>query len=396
MSATDSIDWIAETETYLIPSYQRFPLVLHRGEGCYVEDVEGRRYLDFYGGHAVAVLGHSPPRVVQAIAAQAGELLFFSNVVYLEPQARAARALVELCRRPGARVFFCNSGAEANENALKIARAFTGRRRIVATESAFHGRTAGALAITGLPKYRGDGTGLPGDVTHVPFGDLEAAAAAVDGDTALVIVEPIQGMAGAVMPPPGYLAGLSEICRERGALLAFDELQTGMGRVGAPTAALAFGVEPALQTFAKALGSGVPAAAVVADAEVAAAIRHGDLGSTFGGGPLACAAVLATCEELSERRLWENAARMERLIRERLDLPGVAEIRGRGLLLGLVLDRPARPVRDALLARRILVGTAVDPNTLRLIPPLVVGEAEVEALREALSASLRETKPSDG
>jgi acetylornithine/succinyldiaminopimelate/putrescine aminotransferase len=392
MSATDSIDWIAETEKYLIPSYQRFPLVLCRGEGCYVEDTEGRRYLDFYGGHAVAVLGHSPPRVVEAIKAQAGELLFFSNVVYLEPQARAARALVELCERPGARVFFCNSGAEANENALKIARAFTGRRKVVATEAAFHGRTAGALAITGLPRYRGDGTGLPGDVTHVPFGDLEAADAAVDDETALLILEPIQGMAGAVMPPPGYLAGLSELCRARGALLAFDELQTGMGRVGAPTAARAFGVKPEIQTFAKALGSGMPAAAVMADAEVAAVIKHGDLGSTFGGGPLACAAVLATCEELAERRLWENAAQMERLIRERLDLPGVTEIRGLGLLLGIALDRPARPVRDALLARRILVGTAVDPNTLRLIPPLTVSEAEVEALREALSASLRETK----
>jgi acetylornithine/N-succinyldiaminopimelate aminotransferase len=380
---------VAETERWLIPSYERFPLVLRRGEGCFVEDVEGRRYLDFYGGHAVAALGHSPPAVVQAVQAQAAELLFFSNVVYLEPQARAARALVELCGRPGARVFFCNSGAEANENALKIARAFTGRKKIVATVNAFHGRTAGALAVTGLPGYQGDGTGLPGEVIHVPFGDLDAAAAAIDVDTALVILEPIQSMAGVLVPPPGYLAGLSDLCRVRGALLAFDELQTGMGRVGAPTAALAFGVRPQLQTFAKSLGSGVPAAAVVADGEVAAAIKPGDLGSTFGGGPLACAAVLATCEEISRRRLWEHAARMELLVRQRLDLPGVVAIRGRGLLLGLVLDRPAKAVRDALLARRILVGTAVDPSILRLIPPLVVGEAEVETLRGALAESLQ-------
>jgi acetylornithine/succinyldiaminopimelate/putrescine aminotransferase len=310
------IDWQAETHKVMIPSYERLPLTVVRGQGCYIYDDRGEAYLDFYGGHAVAILGHSPPEVVRAITIQAQQLLFFSNVVYLEIQVRAAKALLQLCDRPSDRVFFCNSGAEANENALKLARKVTGRAEIVATRQSFHGRTAGALALTGITSYHGNGVGLPGDVYHMPFGDLEAASRLIGAKTAAVIVEPIQSMAGVICPPPGYLQSLAQLCQEAGALLIFDELQTGLGRIGAPSAAQAYGVRPAIQTFAKGLASGVPAGAVVAAAEVAAAIRPGDIGTTFGSGPLACAAILATVNGLLAGRWWEHAAELVAKIRE--------------------------------------------------------------------------------
>jgi len=372
-------------ERSLLPTYAKFPFALARGSGAYVWDEAGRRYLDFYGGHAVCLLGHCPPRVVEAVCEQAKRLLFYSNLVYHGGRARAAEALVKLCAVPGGQVFFCNSGAEANEAAMRVARRATGRPRIIATLGSFHGRTAGALAATGLASYKKDVPGLGRDVSHIPFGDLAAAEAALTQDAAGIILEPIQSMAGIVVPPPDYLPGLAELCRRNGSLLIFDEVQTGLGRLGAPTASQAFGVEADILTFAKALGSGVPCAAILAGPRTAATVKPGDLGSTFGGGPLACAAILATLEVLGELRLWENAARLEAAIRRSLRFPRLREIRGRGLLLGLVLDGPSQPTRDALLRRAVLVGGAHDPNVIRLLPPLVIGDTEVALLREALA-----------
>jgi acetylornithine/succinyldiaminopimelate/putrescine aminotransferase len=375
-------------DAFVLPTYEKFPFALSRGEGCKVWDEAGNEYLDLYGGHAVSILGHSPLAVAETISRQARELMFYSNLVYNRQRAEAAKALVEVCGERGSQVFFCNSGAEANENAMRIARAVTGRSAIVAAENGFHGRTAAALAATGV-KYRKGVSGLAEGIVHVPFNDLGAAAAAIGPDTAAFLLEPVQSVAGCATATTDYLRGLEELCRERGALLIFDEVQTGLGRLGAPTAARAYSVFPHLQTFAKALGSGVPAGAVLACEPVARKVKPGALGSTFGGGPLACAAVTATLREVERLKLWENAAAMEKLVRaEFAGLPGLVEIRGKGLLLGLVLDQPSKPARQKLLDKRILVGGADDATVIRLMPPLTVTAAELLTLRDALKEAL--------
>jgi acetylornithine aminotransferase/acetylornithine/N-succinyldiaminopimelate aminotransferase len=381
-------DWKAAEDSHLLAGYAKFPFVLAKGAGSHVWDDAGTRYLDFYGGHAVALLGHCPPAVVEALRRQAGELLFYSTLAYLPVRARAAAALSSLCGVAGGRVFFCNSGAEANEAALRVARGATGRRRVVATEGSFHGRTMGALAATGLEKYRKGVLGLGTDVVHVPFGDLAAAEAALAEGAAAFILETVQSMGGALLPPDGYLKGLRALCDKTGAFLVFDEVQTGLGRLGAPSAAQAFGVTPDLQTFAKGLGSGVPIGALLASPKAAAGVKTGDLGSTFGGGPLACAAAEATLAEVAGKKLWVHVAALEALIRETYVMPGLKRIQGRGLLLGLVLDRSAKDVQKALVAKGVLTGTSEEPNVLRLLPPLTVTAAEVGELKAALTEVL--------
>ncbi len=387
-TTTTQEEWKELEERYVLPTYSKFPLVLDRGEGVHVWDVTGRRFLDFYAGHAVALLGHNPKPVVKALHEQADRLLFYSNLVHSPIRAEAARSLVHLCEVEGGKVFFCNSGAEANENAMTVARIVTDRPKILATEGSFHGRTAGALSATGLAKFKKRGAGLSPDVKTIPFGDVSAAEAAIDSETAAFIVEPIQSMAGVIEPPKGYLQALERLCRDRGALLIFDEVQTGLGRTGAPSAAETYGVKPHLQTFAKALGSGVPSGAVLAAKEIGGKLKPGDLGSTFGGGPLACAAIKATADAIRHGRLWENAAGMEALIRISFKFPQLVRIRGKGLLLGLEFNTPARPIRDALLENDILVGLSEDPNVIRLLPPLTITGEEVVELRKALERVL--------
>lgn len=384
--------WTEREDAALLPTYQKFPFVLERGEGCWVFDDAGGKYLDLYGGHAVCLLGHCPPEVTDALDKQARKLLFYSNLSYLKVRAQAAEALVSLCGEKGSKVFFCNSGAEANENALRLAWKTTGRPKVVATAGSFHGRTAAALAATGLGKYRKGAAGLSLGVTHALFGDLEAAARNIGPDTAAVILEPIQSMAGAVTPPEGYLKGLERLCRERGALLIFDEVQTGLGRVGARSAASLYAVQPDIMTFAKGLASGVPCGAILVREGPGQGVKSGDLGSTFGGGPLACAAALATLKAISGRKLWENAAAREAQIRATFRWPALKEIRGKGLLLGLAFDRPAKDLAKALLEKKILVGTSEDPNVLRLLPPLTVSAEEIDLLRVALDEIVKVVK----
>ena len=369
-------------DDFVLPTYEKFPFVLDRGEGCWIWDEDGNKYLDLYGGHAVAAIGHSPAVVTEAIAKQSAKLLFYSNLVYLKVRAEAAKALVDFCGEKGSQVFFCNSGAEANENAMRIARCVTGKAKIVVAEGGFHGRTAAAIAATGY-KYRKNMSGLGGDIVHVPFGDLAAAEAALT-DAAAFLLEPIQSVQGATTATNEYLQGLEALCKKTGALLIFDEVQTGLGRVGAPSARHAFQARPDLQTFAKALASGVPAGAVLATPEVSAKVKPGALGSTFGGGPLASVAISATIKAIVDQNLVENAAEMEELIRATFRFPQIKEIRGKGLLLGLVLDRPSKAVRDALLKKKIIVGGADDLYVIRLLPPLTVGPAEIGMLRGAL------------
>jgi|HubBroStandDraft_3_1064219.scaffolds.fasta_scaffold02850_2 acetylornithine/N-succinyldiaminopimelate aminotransferase len=377
----------ADEARFLLPVYAQSPIEPVAGEGAVLWTRDGRRLLDFYGGHAVALLGYRHPRLLAALARQAEELFFQSNVVPLAVRARAARRLVEFAPPGLARAFLVNSGAEANENALRLALRHTGRGHVVALAGAFHGRTAAAAAVSdgaagkwyGFPR-------TPFAVSFVPRGDLAALAAALDAEpTAALIAEPVQGMAGAVPLGRDYLAAARELTRERGALLIFDEVQCGMGRTGAPFAAQLYGVTPDLLTTAKGLAGGFPAGAVLASEAVAGAVRQGDLGSTFGGGPLACALIEAVIETLTEEGLPARVGPLAQRIRESCQVGPVTAVQGEGLLLGLRTTRPAREVQAELLARGILAGTSADPHVVRLLPPLVITEAQVDELAAALA-----------
>lgn len=375
---------------YAIPTYAQLPIAVVRGEGCHVTDADGRRWLDLYGGHAVALTGHCHPRIVAAIREQAGRLLFYSNVVANDVRARALEAVASIAPKGMSRVFLCNSGTEANEVAIKMARRTTGRREVLSMEGGFHGRTMGALSATALGHYLSDyAPGVP-DHRFIPFGDLAAAEAAISARTAGVILEPIQSMGGMRTATGEYLRGLRALCDRHGAVLAFDEVQTGPGRTGAWWYGEHFGVRPDLITTAKGLGSGVPVGAVIARDEVAAKVKEGDQGTTFGGGPLVCAAVAATIAVLRDEGLVENAARGGAAIGDAvMAIPGVVGVRGRGLLLGVVLDRDAKDVVRALRDHGVLSGsTPGDAAVLRLLPPLVLGDAEIATFVRALTEVL--------
>jgi len=383
---------IAELEErYGVPTYSQLPIALVEGHGCWVTDADGVRWLDFYGGHAVALTGHCHPRVVDALRSQAGRLLFFSNAVSSDVRAAALRDLASTAPDGISRSFLCNSGAESNEAAIKIARKTTGRRKVVSMEGGFHGRTMGALSATEMGHYLSDyAPGVP-DHVFIPFGDLYAARAVVDGDTASVMLEPIQSMGGMRTADEAYLVGLRALCDEKGALLHFDEVQTGPGRTGVWWYGDHFGVVPDLISTAKGLGSGVPVGAVLVRDAVAAQIGHGDQGTTFGGGMLASVAISATIGVLRDEGLLENATRRGAQIREGAgDMPGVVGFRGRGMLLGIVLERPAKEVVAGLREKHVLAGaTPGDPHVLRILAPLVVRDMEVDAFLAALHDVLR-------
>ncbi len=376
----------AFTDNYGTP---RIPLV--RGEGSTLWDADGKAYTDLLGGIAVNALGTAHPAVVEAVGRQIATLGHVSNLFIAEPTVALAERLLELDGRPG-RVFFCNSGAEANEAAFKISRR-TGRTHLVALEGAFHGRTMGALALTGQPAKQDPFRPLPGDVTHVPFGDVEALRAAVTPETAAVFLEPIQGENGAVPLPDGYLRAAREITRATGTLLVLDEIQTGVGRTGHWFAHQAFeGVEPDVVTLAKALGGGLPMGAVLAFGEAAELLTPGQHGTTFGGNPVAAAAGLAVLDTVASQGLLEHARTIgERLRRgvEAIGDPLVSHVRGAGLLLGIVLTAPvSAKVQAGLQEAGFLVNAAV-PEAVRLAPPLVLTEQEADAFLAALPAVLR-------
>ncbi|GAA4927133.1 acetylornithine transaminase [Streptomyces coeruleoprunus] len=374
----------AMTDNYGTP---RLPLV--RGAGSRVWDAEGTEYLDFVGGIAVNALGHAHPAIVKAVSDQVASLSHVSNLFVAQPPVALAERLLQLFGRPG-RVFFCNSGAEANEAAFKIGR-LTGRRHMVATTGGFHGRTMGALALTGQPSKQGPFLPLPGDVTHVPYGDAEALRAAVTTDTALVVIEPIQGENGVVVPPAGYLEAAREITRATGTLLVLDEVQTGIGRCGHWFEHQAHGVEPDVVTLAKGLGGGLPLGATVAFGPAADLLQPGHHGTTFGGNPVACAAGLAVLDTLAADGALDNVKRTGEKLRdgiEALDHPLVSHVRGAGLLLGIVLTEPLAPqVQQAAQDTGLLVN-APAPDVVRLMPPLIIGDDEVDAFLRALPGVL--------
>lgn len=366
----------------------RLPLV--RGEGSRLWDADGKEYLDFVGGIAVNALGHAHPAVVEAVSRQIASLGHVSNLFIAEPPVALAERLLQRFGRDG-KVFFCNSGAEANEGAFKIGR-LTGRPHMVATDGGFHGRTMGALALTGQPGKQAPFLPLPGDVTHVPYGDPQALAAAVTEETALVIIEPIQGENGVVVPPPGYLKAARAITAATGALLVLDEVQTGVGRTGHWFEYQAHeGVLPDVVTLAKGLGGGLPLGATVAFGRAAELLQPGQHGTTFGGNPVACAAGLAVLHTLADEGLLDHVKRQGEKIRggvEALGHPLVAHVRGAGLLLGIVLTEPLAPqVQQAAQDAGILVN-APAPDVVRLMPPLNLGDDVVDAFLGALPGIL--------
>ena len=361
----------------VLPTYARADVTIVRGEGCRVWDDAGRAYLDFGGGIAVVGLGHRHPAVTAAAHAQLDRLWHASNLYWTEPMLRLAALLSE--RAGGAQAFFCNSGAEANEAALKVARKATGRSRIVALEGGFHGRTLGALSATGQPaKWEGFGPLVPG-ISFAEPNDVESLEAAVapGGELAAILLEPVLGEGGVKPLDAEFVGAAAEIAREVGALLAVDEVQTGVGRTGTFFAYEQLGIEPDLVTLAKGLGNGLPIGALLVRGGVADAMGPGDHGSTFGGNPVAAAAACAVVEAIDEELLANVAARGAQLRAGLEGLPAVGEVRGRGLLLAAVIDRDAGPVVDSCRDAGLLVLTA-GADVLRFLPPLVVTEAEVD------------------
>jgi len=392
---------IALTQQYLMTTYRRAPVAFSHGEGVWLVDLEDKRYLDFVGGIAVSAVGHAHPVLVAAIQAQAARMLHVSNLYHIAEQAKLAQWLVEhsACDR----AFFCNSGAEANEAAIKLSRRWgkrdgANRFEIIVAHQSFHGRTMATLAATMQPKYQESFNPLPPGFVPVPFNDLEATRAAVTERTCAVLLEPIQGESGIQPATHEYLTGVRSLCDERGLLLMLDEVQTGIGRTGTLFAYEQYGIVPDVLTLAKGLGGGFPIGAMLAR-ESAAVFSPGDHGSTFGGNPLACVAALAVLEVIAGERLAERAASMGSVLAAGLQAlvdGGLAKaVRGRGLLLALELNAEAAPVVDACRREGLLVN-AVAPTALRFAPPLVVQRSEIEQALEILGRVLKASQaPAD-
>ena len=381
-----AIDPRAREAATTLPVYGQLPFVPERASGCDIITNDGRRILDLYGGHAVAALGYGHPRLTAAISEQSAKLLFQSNAVALEVRAQAAEKLLGIAPDELERVFFVNSGAEANENALRMACVVTNREKILAITHGFHGRTAAAGAVTWKSQKWYGFPSTPFDVEFIPRDDCDAAAAMIGQDVAAVIVEPVQGVAGAYDLSHEFLTTLRKCTRQDGALFIADEVQSGVGRSGQYFAVQSHGISPDILTTAKALGGGVPCGAVLCTDDIAAHFGSGDLGTTFGGGPLAAAAIVAVIESIEAESLLHNVRQREAQIREQCVKGPVQRIQGKGLLLGLVCDRPAVEVRDALLERDILTGTSGDPNVLRILAPLVLESHHVDHLTDALDS----------
>src|ERR1051325_1210188 len=377
-----SLEHITELEEqYQLATYKKMPVVAERGEGVWVYTSDGERYLDLYGGHAVAGTGHCHPHVVKAIREQAEKILFYSNLVYSDVRARAAEKLVSIAPEQLTKAFFCNSGTEANENAMRMARMTTGRENIITFSGGFHGRTADAISATFLGKYREIGKpNVPGHL-KAEFGDLESVRALADDSVAAIMLEPIQSMAGVTMAEPSFYRALRNLCDERGIVLIYDEVQTGVGRTGDWFFAgneAGDTVVPDIVTLAKALGSGIPVGACLVTEEIASHIKENDLGTTFGGGMIAMAAVVGTLEAIENDEMLANVREVESYLRCRLsEIEQVVSVQGRGFLLGLEFADTAKPVHEALLERKVITGTSSNPKVLRLLPPLCLQKDQV-------------------
>ncbi|PTX20323.1 acetylornithine aminotransferase [Pontibacter mucosus] len=379
----------------LFDVYPLFDISPVRAQGAYVWDDKGKRYLDLYGGHAVISIGHSHPHYVKRIARQLYDIGFYSNSVQMPMQQELADKLGELSGYENYSLFLCNSGAEANENALKLASFQTGRKKVIAFKGAFHGRTSAAVAATDDTKIQAP-INQTDNIIFLPLNDVAAFAHALQehgSELAAVIVEGIQGVGGVQLPEPAFLKTLAAGCEKVGALLILDEVQSGYGRSGKFFAHQHADIKPHLITMAKGMGNGFPVAGVLIHPDIEA--RHGMLGTTFGGNYLACAAALAVVEVIKEENLMENAQQIgQRLMNALRQLPGIKDVRGQGLMIGVELDKPCAPIRKQLLEEyQIFTGSSSDKNTLRLLPPLCIGAREVEKFMQAFEAILYQTEP---
>ena len=381
---------------YFMPVFSRYQLVLSHGEGPYVFDTDGKKYIDFLAGIAVNVLGHGHPALVKAVCQQAGKLIHCSNLYYTEPQVQLIEKLAELSGMD--KVFIANSGAEANEGAMKLARKYgkmisKDKFEIVTAEHSFHGRTLATLTATGQPKYQEGYEPLPGGFRYVAFNDKEALKAVVSAKTCAVMIEPVQGEGGIHVPVDGYLQYARELCDKYGALLIFDEIQSGMGRTGNFLAGQTYGVKPDIITLAKGLAGGVPIGAFLASEKVAAAFAPGDHGSTFGGNPLACAAALAVLATIEQEDLMKNAAELGDYLIDKckslqLKYPKLIKtVRGKGLMVGIELTRPGREVVDLCMDRGAIINCTAG-NVLRFVPPLNIGRKHVDEVVAIVDAVL--------
>jgi acetylornithine/succinyldiaminopimelate/putrescine aminotransferase len=377
-------------DKFQVPTYKKMSIDVASGRGSWIETSDGERYLDLYGGHAVCATGHAHPHIVEAIKNQADKLLFYSNLVFSEIRAKAAEKLLSIAPEPITKTFFCNSGTEANENAMRMARLVTGREKVISFSGSFHGRTADSISATFLGKYRDIGKpNVPGHV-EAQFGDIESVLLVADNETAAIIIEPIQSMAGVKEASPDFFQKLREICDELSIILIFDEVQTGVGRTGNwffGGSDLAGGVVPDITSLAKSLGSGVPVGACLVTEKVSNNIKLNDLGTTFGGGMLAMAALLATIEAIEDDKMLANAKAAETYLLENLkDNPNIVSIRGKGCLLGIEFTSDCGEYHSKLLSKNIITGTSSDPRVLRLLPPLNVSQDELALLINVLNA----------
>ncbi len=396
MSST--AQWIEQGLTTVAGTYGRYPLVAVRGEGCWLIDNDGKRYLDFLAGVAVNSLGHCHPAVVNAVREQAGTLIHCSNFYHIPAQIELSRLLCE--NSFGNRVFFCNSGAEANEAALKLARKWSGdnfgpqRHEIISTTASFHGRTLATVSATGQEKVQAGFAPLLPGFKHVAFGDIDALRQTVGPNTCAVILEPIQGEGGIRIPPSGYFKAVRELCNERQLLLILDEIQTGLGRTGTLFAYQQEEIEPDVMTLAKALGGGVPIGAMIARTPYSEVLGSGTHGSTFGGNPLATAAAVAALNELNRPELLQHCKAIGAFFIERLEQlkerhPLIQTIRGRGLMIGVELGCEGAPIVNKALERGLLINCTAG-NVLRFVPPLIVNRAEINQAIDILAAILSE------
>jgi len=384
----------ASEDQFQIATYKKMPIAAERGDGVWIYTSDGEKYLDLYGGHAVAGTGHCHPHIVKALREQSEKLLFYSNLVYSETRARASEKLVSIAPAELTKAFFCNSGTEANENAMRMARMFTGRPNIVTFTGGFHGRTADAISATFLGKYRKIGEpNVPGHI-EAEFGNIESVRAVTDDTVAAIMLEPIQSMAGVRMAEPSFYRALRELCDERGVVLIYDEVQTGVGRTGDwlfAGSAAGDRVVPDVVSLAKALGSGVPVGACLVTEAIASKIKENDLGTTFGGGMLAMACVTATLEAIENDQMLSNVIAVEEHLRERLkEVEQVVAVHGKGFLLGLEFADKAAPIHRALLERKIITGTSSDAKVLRLLPPLCLSIDQVDMFVDALRLAVAE------
>ena len=394
----DSQTMMILSEKYVANTYSRYPVLLVRGKGTRVWDLEGEEYLDFVSGLAVCNLGHCHPRVVKAIQEQAEKLIHVSNFYYIEPQIQLASLL---CKHSFAdKVFFCNSGAEANEGAFKLARKYAkekigkDRYEIITMERSFHGRTLATLTATGQEKFRKGYEPLMPGFKYVPFDDVKALRNAIDSRTCAVMLEPIQGEGGVNCPSEGYLKSLREICDDAGLLLIYDEVQVGMGRTGKLFAYEHDGIEPDMLTLAKSLAGGVPIGALLIKNGVADSFKPGDHASTFGGNPLATAAGVAAFTTILEERMLENCQEMGDHFLSQLEeikkkFPFVKEVRGKGLILGMELKIDGSPIVREMLKKKILINCTMG-NVLRFLPPLIVTKEEIEQVVWTLGEVFKE------